>query len=99
MQKTVHLLVSVVVKETQLLGSLSFEQCRELVLEYAEKEVPWEVYEKGGGDDDNKDVLAMFLGMGREDVASAAAAAAASAVAVADVDAVEETYLVIVLNG
>lgn len=70
--------------------SLSFEQCRELVLEdeEMEEEVPWEVYEKGGeDDDDNKDVLAM--GMGREDVA--AAGAVASATDVAAVEPVEET--------
>lgn len=87
-----HLLVSVVVKEIQLQDSLSFEQCRELVLEdeEMEEEVPWEVYEKGGeDDDDNKDVLAMFLGMGREDVA--AAGAVASATDVAAVEPVEET--------
>ena len=66
--------------------SLSFEQSRELVHECEEKEVPWEVVEMGGGDDDNRDVLAMSLGMGREDVASAATAASATAVV-----AVEET--------
>ena len=73
-------------KEIQAQDSLSFEQSRELVHEYEEKEVPWEVVEKGGGDDDNRDVLAMSLGMGREDVASAATAASATAVV-----AVEET--------
>ena len=73
-------------KEIQAQDSLSFEQSRELVHEYEEKEVPWEVVEKGGEDDDNRDVLAMSLGMGREGVASAAAAASATAVV-----AVEET--------
>ena len=73
-------------KEIQAQDSMSFEQSRELVHEYEEKEVPWEVVEKGGEDDDNRDVLAMSLGMGREDVASAAAAASATAVV-----AVEET--------
>ena len=73
-------------KEIQAQDSLSFEQSRELVHEYEEKEVPWEVSEKDEEDGDNKDVLAMSLGMGREDVASAAAAASATAVV-----AVEET--------
>ena len=77
--------MSLVTKEIQLQDSLSFEQCRELVQhEHEEKEVPWEVAEKGGGDDDNRDVLAMSLGMGREDAALAATSATVVVVAAAE---------------
>lgn len=72
---------------------MSFERCRELVREYEEKEVPWEVVEEGGGDGDNTGVLAMILGMEREGAESSAESAGAS-VAVA----VEETWCVVCCN-